>query len=244
MPKFLDEDDLFFPDYDEVDENGIIAFGGDFSSKRLLHAYEAGIFPWPHQGLPLLWFFPDPRFVLKPKELKISRSLKKTIKNTDLLTKADGNFRAVIEACQFSPRPEQKTTWITDEVIDAYCELNRLGYAHSIEAYRDDRLVGGLYGVSLGSIFFGESMFHQESNASKICFVTLVAHLIKWGFTLIDCQMPTTTLENFGARPILKRDFVSFLQNSQKQPTKFGPWHLTMLPNEALTVFQGPRLPP
>lgn len=237
MPVFLKDDDLSFPDYDEADDNGILALGGDFSSERLLKAYAAGIFPWPHEGLPLLWFFPEPRFVLKPCDLIINKSLRKELRRTTLHLKADNNFLGVIRGCQRSKRPEQSSTWISDEMTEAYHELHRLGYAHSIEAYREDRLVGGLYGVSLGTIFFGESMFHEEPYASKLCFVTLVAQLIQWQFSLIDCQMPTHTLEQFGARAIKSTDFVRFLKESQAQPTRRGPWQLSVLPQELGRVF-------
>lgn len=238
MPVFLDDDDIAFPDYDEADENGIIAFGGDFSAKRLLKAYEAGIFPWPHEGLPLLWFFPHPRFVLKPGDLLINKSLRKVLRKTTLRITADKNFLGVMKACQQSQRPEQTSTWISDEMVEGYYELHRLGYAHSIEAYLEDRLVGGLYGVSFGDIFFGESMFHLEPNASKICFVTLVAQLIAWRFALIDCQMQTKTLENFGASFMDSKDFVRILKKGQEQETKCGHWQLNITPQESLSYLR------
>lgn len=237
MPRLLSEHDIFFPSYDEADEHGIIAIGGDFNPKRLIHAYELGIFPWPHEGYPLLWFFPSPRFVLRPKELVIGSSLKKAIKKTELTVYADRDFKSVIEACRKISRPGQYSTWISDELMAGYLELHHLGYAHSIEAYRGFRLVGGLYGVSIGSIFFGESMFFYEDNASKIAFVTLAAQLVRWGFMLIDCQMPTKNFEKFGARAINVEHFLEILKMSQNTKTKRGQWHLDITPQDALKIF-------
>jgi leucyl/phenylalanyl-tRNA--protein transferase len=238
MPILLDDDDIFFPDHDEADEYGIVAAGGDLSPERLLSAYFSGIFPWPHPGLPLLWFSPDPRFVLLPLKISINRTLAKLLQNTSLDIKADTNFRAVMKGCQASRRNDQDGTWITDAMIDSYETLHHMGYAHSIEAYRDNRLVGGLYGVSIGSIFFGESMFFVEPNASKIAFITLVGHLIEWEFTLIDCQSHTNHLEKFGASPMKRRDFLLKLDLSHHFPTKLGPWFFHMKPKNSFDFIK------
>lgn len=233
MPVLL-TDDLDFPPADEADEHGIVAWGGDFSPERLLLAYQRGIFPWPHRGLPIVWFCPDPRFVLEPKNILIPKSLKKTLKTTSLTIKADTNFLAVIKNCQQVHKQRHADTWITNDMVDAYYALHRQGFAHSIEAYEDGHLVGGLYGISLGSIFFGESMFFTRPNASKICFVTLVAHLIDWQFSLIDCQAHTHHLVRFGAEAMARSDFLHALQASLNIPSKTGPWLLHLNPALAL----------
>lgn len=238
MPVLLDHT-LYFPDHDEADEHGILAVGGELSPPRVLSAYYAGIFPWPHKGLPLLWFSPDPRFVVEPKKIVINRSLVKAIKTTNLHIKADSNFRQVMKACQ-KRRSLQQGTWITNDMIDCYEVLHHMGYAHSIEAYRDQDLVGGLYGISIGSIFFGESMFFLEDNASKIAFVSLVGHLVQWEFTLIDCQSHTHHLEKFGAYPLARQQFVRLVEQSHEYTTKMGPWHFDLSPIDALNIIKNP----
>ncbi|MCA9507123.1 MAG: leucyl/phenylalanyl-tRNA--protein transferase [Myxococcales bacterium] len=238
MPVFLDETNILFPDHSHADEHGILAVGANLEPDTLLAAYYNGIFPWPHPGLPLLWFSPDPRFVMRPQDILINRSLIKAIKNSSLQIKADCNFYRVMKGCQKSLRAEQDGTWITNELIEGYCDLHGLGYAHSIEAYQDGRLVGGLYGVSIGSLFFGESMFFLQSNASKIAFATLVAHLITWNFSLIDCQSHTQHLEKFGAQPIKRNDFLYELEKSHQHPTMQGPWRFTMTPQQALETIK------
>lgn len=233
MPFLLDESGEF-PNALVTDEHGILAIGGDYSPKRLLKAYEKGIFPWPHRGLPPLWFCPNPRFILVPNQIKISRSLQKALKTTSLTIKADTNFLAVIKQCQRVHDQRSLDTWITDELIEGYYTLHQQGYAHSIEAYEDEELVGGLYGINLGSIFFGESMFYTVPNASKICFVTLVAHLINWQISLIDCQAHTHHLARFGAFSIDRNTFLQKLKSSLQNPSKMGPWLLHLSPLEAL----------
>lgn len=240
MPLLLSTKTMAFPAAHQADENGIVAIGGDFLPQRLLLAYQAGIFPWPHQGLPILWFCPNPRFVLDLKQIKVSRSLAKAIRQSTLTIKADHNFLAVMKRCQQANRQHQEGTWITDEMINGYYKLFQQGFAHSIEAYENDALVGGLYGVSLGSIFFGESMFFLQSNASKICLVSLVAHLLDWRFSLIDCQAHTHNLENFGAKAIDRDYFLSLIKSNQTQPTKRGPWQLSMSPQQALVRINQP----
>ncbi len=236
MPILLDHT-LYFPEHDEADEHGVIAVGGDLSPPRVLSAYYAGIFPWPHKGLPLLWFSPDPRFVLDPKKIIINRSLVKAIKSTSLHIEADKNFRAVMKGCQ-KGRADKQGTWISNEMIDSYEVLHHMGYAHSIEAYREDTLVGGLYGISIGSMFFGESMFFIENNASKIAFVSLIGHLLQWNFSLVDCQSHTEHLEKFGAYALPRQNFLDALHESHKFPTIMGPWVFTLRPNEALKMIQ------
>jgi len=226
MPIFLSQTDFTFPPGSHADEHGIVAIGGDFNSERLIKAYKKGIFPWPHPGLPILWFCPHPRFVLEPSKIVINHTLKKLVKISSLTIKADQDFLTVITKCAQSPRKDQDGTWITKDMIQGYCDLHQLGFAHSIEAYEGDTLVGGLYGVGLGSIFFGESMFFEQPNASKLCFLSLVAHLIDWQFSLIDCQAHTDNLEKFGARFINRDVFLKKIANNQKLPTKLGPWRL------------------
>lgn len=236
MPKFLDHREEF-PHGDQADEFGIVAVGGDFAPERLLQAYQKGIFPWPHQDLPILWFCPDPRFVLEPKNIIIARSLKKILKATTLSIRADTNFLAVMKHCQSIQQARHDATWITDEMIHGYYELHKQGFAHSIEAYDGTQLVGGLYGISLGSIFFGESMFYVQPNASKVCFATLVAHLIDWHFSLIDCQAHTHHLERFGAHAIDRPEFLSHIYANNNVPSKKGPWLLNIAPAQALDFF-------
>ena len=235
MPILLTEKDSLFPSADYADENGIIALGGDVSPERLLAAYSAGIFPWPHEDLPILWFCPDPRFVLSPPNIRINRSLRKALLSSELEIKADTNFLDVINRCR-SSRLAQEGTWITEEIIDGYVSLFELGYAHSIEAYDKNSLVGGLYGVSIGSIFFGESMFCTQNYASKICLISLCAHLIQWGFTLVDCQAHTDNLADMGAEHIKRDDFLSRVLKSHEAPTRLGPWRLYLSLREALLV--------
>lgn len=240
MPRFLTTSDMKFPSAKHADEHGIIAVGGDLSVKRLLSAYQAGIFPWPHEGLPLLWFCPDPRFVIEPSQLVVSQSLKKAMRQTTFTVHADRDFWSVINKCKESNRSYQAGTWITDEMVDAYHELHKLGFAHSVEAYDNDILVGGLYGVSIGTIFFGESMFFEKDNASKICFVTLVAHLCEWNFSLIDCQAHTSHLERFGAHALNRNEFLKLIAANIQQTTKMGPWEFYLSPREALLKLKMP----
>jgi leucyl/phenylalanyl-tRNA--protein transferase len=234
MPVIVKPEDLNFPSPEQADEDGLIACGGKISAERLLAAYKSGIFPWPHDDTLLLWFCPDPRFVLSPQNIRINRSLRKALIISQLEIKADTNFLGVISQCRAQRMHEG--TWITQEILDSYVELAQLGYAHSIEAYNNNILVGGLYGVSIGSIFFGESMFCTESYASKICLVSLAAHLIQWGFTLIDCQAHTDNLAHMGAGYIERKDFLERLAASQKAPTRLGPWHLNLSIREALSI--------
>jgi len=187
--------------------NGLLAAGGDLSPERLLAAYRQGIFPWYSEGQPILWWSPDPRMVLFPDELKISRSLAKRLRNSDYEVRFDMAFRDVMLACAETQRPQQDGTWITADIIDAYCKLHELGYAHSAETWIDGRLMGGVYGVAIGHMFYGESMFHHVADASKIAFVHMVQRLKQQGFELIDCQMKTSHLASLGAREITRAEF-------------------------------------
>lgn len=202
--------------------NGLLAAGGDLSPARLLAAYSKGIYPWFADGDPILWWSPNPRMVLFPAELKISRSFSKTLRNADYRVRLDTAFEAVIAACAGTPRDGQPGTWITHEMQAAYTELHRLGYAHSVETWMDDQLVGGLYGMALGSAFYGESMFSHQRDASKIALAHLCAHLRQRGFGIIDCQMKTDHLTSLGARLIPRYDFVSALAGLTR-PTATNP---------------------
>jgi leucyl/phenylalanyl-tRNA--protein transferase len=193
------------------DPNGLLAIGGDLAPSRLLAAYRAGIFPWFSEGQPILWWSPDPRMVLYVDEFRISRSLGKRVRSGAYETRVDSEFRQVVQACADTPRAGQGGTWITPAMVDAYCELHRLGYAHSVESWRDGRLVGGLYGLALGQVFFGESMFAHENDASKVALVQLVALLQRLRVSLIDCQQETAHLAAFGARPIARARFAAHL---------------------------------
>ena len=234
MPVYLLTDKLAFPSAEGASREGVVAVGGDFKPERLLLAYSQGIFPWPTEGMPLLWFSPDPRFVLRPREVHVGRSLGKVLRRDGFEVRFDTAFEAVIRACGLAPRPGQDGTWIQEDLIEGYLELHRLGYAHSVEAWRDGDLVGGLYGVSLGSCFFGESMFAAAPDASKVAFVTLLAHLERWGIGLVDCQVKTAHLARFGGREVSRRDFLVELRRRVAEPTRRGPWLAEMRPSEAL----------
>lgn len=190
--------------------NGLLAAGGDLRPQRILAAYRHGCFPWYQQGQPILWWSPDPRFVLFPEELHISRSLGKLLRRAPYRISYDQAFNRVIEACA-QPRDYADGTWITQPMAEAYQQLHQLGHAHSVEVWEQDELIGGLYGLCLGQVFFGESMFSRRDNASKLAFATLVPDLARWGVRLIDCQMQTRHLESFGARPIPRDEFAHLL---------------------------------
>lgn len=204
--------------------NGLIAAGGDLSSQRLLEAYRHGIFPWFSHGQPILWWSPDPRMVLFPDELKISRSLAKRLKKHDFEVRADTAFHEVIMACGNARREGQVGTWIVSEIVEAYCKLHDLGYAHSVETWMDGELVGGLYGVAIGKMFYGESMFHRTTDASKIAFVYLVHWLQRHGFCMIDCQMHTSHLASLGAREIPRNEFAEILRRLVNYPHATRKW--------------------
>jgi leucyl/phenylalanyl-tRNA--protein transferase len=215
---------VVFPPAEDADPSGLLAVGGDLSPERLLEAYASGIFPWYSAGQPILWHSPDPRFVLEPSKVHLPRSLRKTLKRRPYEVRYDTAFGEVIAACARTPRPGQRGTWITDEMRQAYQTLHTLGFAHSVEAWRDGALVGGAYGVSLGSAYFGESMFAHAQDASKVAFAHLCERLTGWGFSLIDCQVETEHLARFGAGPWPRERFLAALEEALRQPTRRGPW--------------------
>jgi leucyl/phenylalanyl-tRNA---protein transferase len=224
MPVYLLGDEILFPPVDHA-ENGLLAVGGDLSPERLVAAYSQGIFPWYSEGQPILWHSPDPRFVLTTESFRAPRRLARTRRaETRLRLSLDEAFADVIEACSKAPRPGQQGTWITDEMKSAYVELHRLGFAHSAEAWSEGELAGGLYGVSLGGAFFGESMFASSRDASKIAFVALVEQLARWKIDLIDCQVETSHLARFGARSIPRARYLEALRRELSKPTRRGPW--------------------
>jgi leucyl/phenylalanyl-tRNA--protein transferase len=203
--------------------NGLLAAGADLGPRRLLDAYAHGIFPWFNEGEPILWWSPDPRMVLFPDELKISRSLKKALRNRSYQVRFDTAFREVMAGCA-SPRPDQSGTWISPRMIDAYARLHELGFAHSAETWIDGELAGGLYGVAIGHMFYGESMFTRVTDASKIAFVHLVWQLRRWGFGMIDCQMKTAHLASLGAHEIPRAEFIRRLRELIKSGRPPGRW--------------------
>ncbi len=221
----LGRDRTLFPPPHLADESGLLAVGGDLHPERLLSAYAQGIFPWYSEGQPLLWHSPHPRFCLTPQELHVPRSLRKTQRRGLFTVRFDTAFRDVIAACARTPRPGQDGTWITSEMLEAYVTLHTLGFAHSAEAWQGEQLVGGVYGVSLGAAFFGESMFARVPDASKVAFAALVEErLLPWGFTLVDCQQETEHLARFGATPWPRNRFLAALAEALKAPTRAGPW--------------------
>jgi len=226
MIPWLDAELRFPPVHRALREpNGLLAAGGDLSVERLLEAYRHGIFPWYGDDQPILWWSPDPRMVLVPGEITISRSLRKRLRRRDFEIRADSAFSDVMRACA-EPREGEAGTWITDEMASAYAALHRAGHAHSVEAWLDGKLAGGLYGVSIGRIFFGESMFSRATDASKVALAHLARQLERWAFGLIDCQMSTPHLESLGAREIARNEFVRALSELVNYPTRAGTWRL------------------
>ncbi len=220
MLTWLKRDDLSFPPLETAlrEPNGLLAAGGDLRPERLLGAYRHGCFPWYQEGQPLLWWSPDPRTVLFPDELHVSRSLRKRMRHGDYRVTFDKAFAEVIQGCA-GPRSYADGTWITTPMQDAYVRLHEMGVAHSVEVWQQGQLVGGLYGIAMGELFFGESMFSRATDASKVGFVTLVERLREWGFALIDCQMPTRHLESFGARSIPRAAFAEALAMHLDRPS-------------------------
>jgi len=222
MPVFLlDDRDPYrgFPPPHLASESGLLAIGGNLTRKRLLSAYRSGIFPWYSENEPIMWWSPDPRLVLYPHELEVTKSLKRTIKRDEFEVTIDAAFGEVIDACAHIPRKDQGT-WITPEMIEAYNDLHRAGFAHSVEAWHKGELAGGLYGISMGKCFFGESMFSRITNASKVAFVKLVVHLQALSFDIIDCQVKTRHLMQFGAREIPRKRFLNEIARSIGAPKK------------------------
>jgi leucyl/phenylalanyl-tRNA--protein transferase len=204
--------------------NGLLCAGGELTPQRILDAYAHGIFPWFSEGDPVLWWSPDPRMVLFPEELKVSRSLRKAVSRGAYETRFDTAFRAVMEACA-EPRDGQGGTWIVPEMVAAYTQLHERGLAHSVESWEGDELVGGLYGVALGKVFFGESMFARRPDASKVALVKLVERLRAAGYRVIDCQQATAHLASLGAREIPRKDFARLVQESIQYPPTGERWH-------------------
>lgn len=227
MPVYQLSEDLVFPSPYLATKEGLLAIGGDLRPQRLLLAYGNGIFPWYSEGEPILWWSPDPRLVLYPAELKVSRSLKKVFKRNIFQVTMDRAFEAVITECAQVRLENNAGTWIVDDMIKAYCRLHESGFAHSVEAWKDNRLAGGLYGVSLGKCFFGESMFTRISNASKVALVVLAEYLKQLDFALIDCQITTAHLTRFGAREISRANYLDQLAEALKAATLQGKWSLT-----------------
>lgn len=233
MPVYLLGPEIVFPPVEEA-EHGLLAVGGDLKSERLIHAYSSGIFPWYSEGEPILWHSPDPRFVLTHETFRVPRSLNRVIRSERYRVTMDTAFEHVVEACASVPRAGQTGTWITEEMKAAYAALHREGFAHSVEAWcgrADDadgegkeELVGGLYGVSIGAAYFGESMFSRASDASKVAFVTLVRQLAAWNINLIDCQVETGHLARFGATSWPRERYVATLRDAVRAPTRRGPW--------------------
>ena len=226
MPIFRLVDEPIFPPPDYADPSGLLAVGGDLSKERLLEAYRLGIFPWYSDDQPILWWSPDPRLVLDLKDFIISRSLRKTLKKGVFQVTFDHAFEEVIQACAVVPRSAQNGTWITEEMQEAYINLHGLGYAHSVESWIGGKLAGGLYGISLGKAFFGESMFHLKTDASKVALATLVEKLKSWDFQFIDSQMTTEHMVRLGAKELPRRIFLKRLQLALRHPTKRGRWRI------------------
>lgn len=224
MPVFRLTDEIIFPPPEYAEEDGLLAVGGDLAEERLLLAYAMGIFPWYSDGSPVLWWSPDPRLVLIPSELRISRSLRQTMKRDIYEVTMDRAFGHVVRNCAAVHRRKDGGTWITQDMAEAYDRLHDAGLAHSVESWHKGELAGGLYGVSLGGAFFGESMFTKRADASKIAFVVLVQSLVEWGFGLIDCQVTTEHLLRFGAKNVPRSEFLKMLKRALRRPTRKGLW--------------------
>ena len=203
---------ISFPPVETADENGFLAIGGDLSPERLLEAYRSGIFPWYNEEDPICWWSPDPRFVLFPDELHVSKSMKQVISSNQFSFTINRAFEQVIRACSTVKRKDANGTWINEEMIEAYCRLHKYGHALSAEAWEDNKLVGGLYGIKMGELFFGESMFSMMTNASKFAFIKFVQQLQAEGLKLVDCQMHTGHLESLGAVMVPRKQFIEILK--------------------------------
>jgi leucyl/phenylalanyl-tRNA---protein transferase len=224
MPIYQLVEDLIFPPPDHAERDGLLAVGGDLSSERILLAYQMGIFPWYSEGQPILWWSPDPRLIFEPGRFHVSRSLRRTLNKKIFTVTFDRDFEGVIRACATVPRRGQHGTWITPEMQEAYIGLHRLGFAHSAESWFDGKLAGGIYGVSLGRVFFGESMFSTKTDASKAAMATLIDRLRDWKFDLFDAQMSTPHLKSLAGKEISRRVFLRRLRSALCHPTKKGRW--------------------
>ena len=223
MPVYRLDEKLVFPPVHLADD-GLLAVGGDLRPERLLLGYSQGIFPWYGENLPILWHSPDPRMIMTTRDLTIQRSLKKTLRRQPYQLRLDTAFGDVLRGCAAVPRPGQQGTWLIPTMVDAYTKLHAMGYAHSFEAWDGDELVGGLYGVSLGAAFFGESMFATKPDASKVAFCAAVRQLEAWGIGLIDCQVHTDHLARFGAHEVPRLRYLELLKVALDQPTRRGRW--------------------
>ena len=223
----LNDDDCFFPPADHANKDGLLAFGGDLSPQRLIMAYANGIFPWYNTDDPILWWSLDPRLIIRPGEMKISKSLRRTLRSGKFEVRIDTRFREVMQHCAETPREGQDGTWIQDEMVEAYTHLNEMGIAHSFETYQEDRLVGGLYGLGIGKAFFGESMFHTVTDASKVAFHHLHQFLKNNGFKLIDCQQETRHLTSLGAYSVSRSAFIEELRVLTREASLVGNWGAT-----------------
>jgi leucyl/phenylalanyl-tRNA--protein transferase len=230
MIPWLDVNDPFPPVERALEEpNGLLAAGGDLSAARLLDAYAHGIFPWFSEEDPVLWWSPDPRMVITPPRLHVAKSLRRVIRSGRYTVTLDGDFRGVMAGCA-EPRRDHDGTWITGDMVEAYSDLADLGYAHSVEVWAGGELAGGLYGVALGRMFFGESMFSRQPDASKVALVSLVQQLERWGFEMIDCQMSTPHLASMGAYEMPRAEFLRRLRRLIVLPPPPLPWTFTMAP--------------
>lgn len=211
----LNKHELSFPHPNQANEDGILAWGGDLNPSRLIRAYQNGIFPWYSKGDPIIWWSPNPRLIMELDDFKLSRSLKKSMNKFDY--KFDANFKKVMQMCSSTPRNNQNGTWISDEITEEYDVLHGMGIAHSVESYLDGKLVGGLYGVVVGKVFCGESMFSHVNDASKSAYATLIRHLKEWGYDFIDCQVPTDHLKSLGAKEVTRDYFLKRLHKVNMQ---------------------------
>lgn len=217
---------MAFPHANDANEDGIVAWGGDLSPSRLIRAYQNGIFPWYAKGDPIIWWSPNPRLIMELDDFKLSKSLKKSMKKFEY--KFDTNFKKVMQKCATTPRENQNGTWIQEEIVEAYEVLHSLGVAHSIESYLDGKLVGGLYGVVVGGVFCGESMFSHVNDASKSAYAILIKHLKLWGYDFIDCQVPTNHLKSLGAKEVTRDYFLNRLSKVNMQKIENG-WVINKL---------------
>jgi leucyl/phenylalanyl-tRNA---protein transferase len=234
MPVILSKKELWFPDVEDADDSGLLAIGGDLSVERLKLAYSSGIFPWFNEE-PILWWSPDPRMVLFPGNMIISHSLSQVIRRNDFEIRYDTQFENVIKYCAEIPRDHEDGTWITNSMIKAYIKLHKAGIAHSVEAYRDKKLVGGLYGIAIGGAFFGESMFHLIPNASKAALFHLSEKLKNWDFSIIDAQVYTNHLESLGGEMISRKAYLSLLEKALNKKGNEGSWDI--LPKNEIETY-------
>ncbi|KAA0214901.1 leucyl/phenylalanyl-tRNA--protein transferase [bacterium] len=226
MPVYQLNRQIAFPDPRGADEDGIVAVGGDLAPARVLAAYACGIFPWPHEGMPLLWFSPDPRYLLPVGEIKLWRSLRQTLHKRPFRITLDRAFSRVMAGCAQAARKGERGTWITPALRRAFEALHEAGVAHSVEAWTGDELAGGLYGLSLGGMFCGESMFHRRDDASKVAFVALVQQLARWNFDFVDAETYTPHMARYGTRPVPREQFLESLARTLRRETRRGPWVL------------------